>query len=106
MTDEELKNRLAAIEKEQARIREMLSSESPPRTINVRAIHVPVHVPQERLDELERQLERQNSLIEVLRELLPEFAQKFDKLCSDKEKSILSTPAPDVAKALFPEEES
>jgi hypothetical protein len=101
MTDEELNDRLAAIERELAVIRKTLSSEVPPK-----AIHVPVYVPQERLDELEYQLERQNSLIQVLRELLREFGPKFDKLCSDKEKNILSTPAPDVARAVFPEEES
>ena len=100
MTDEELKNKLAAIEQELAAIREAFSTRILPR-----AIHVPTYVPQERLDELERQLERQNALIQVLREILPEFGQKFDKLCSDRGKNTLNPTAPDVAKAVWGEED-
>lgn len=96
MADEELKNKLATIEKELAAIKKALAAEAPPR-----AIRVPTIVPQERLDELERQLERQNALIEVLREILSGFGPRFDKLCSDKEKKTLNPTVPDVEEAVW-----
>jgi hypothetical protein len=104
MTEKDMKAKVAAIEKELASIRKALAK-VPTAGARLRAIRVPTYVPQEKLDALAHQLERQKTLIQVLREILPEFGQKFDTLCSDKEKSTLSPSVPDVEKAVFGEED-
>ena len=98
--DEESKDKFDAIEKELSNLRKLLTAGGSPR-----AIRISTYIPQERLDELERQLERQNSLIEVLRETVPHFGRKFDKLCTDKEMHSLNPSVPDVAAAVFGEED-